>query len=330
MTNFFIGMRHVEDRFLERKSENSFSSDSKSSFFSLVRFVEAAGFTNSKSFQFICRNWRLSSVELASLWKSQGYGTKSSNTFRAQVFNLSSILKTMFSVSSLEDVYLAKDMDKISFIDDVVNAVSMQSDGNEVTFDSLFLRDVVDYIGKVYVDESDYVPSECELELSVLKGLKSERVEELLDETDVTKLAYIKQILNKPVVCKGNTVNVAKVELLRSLKLLKRVTLSQLKKENIPQENIQGNIADDNISLATELVEDVFEHHISDDYSVLAIDDLLTKLEIRSGEQAVGELQSYSKVLRMVSLLLNPATCDKVISELKPEDAKVFLESLKK
>lgn len=325
MTNFFITMRNVESSLEKISNRDKYPDKIRKEFRKLVLFVESGCFVDTVSYKFICRNWRLTSVKLADEWVREGNKVKSPNTFRAQVFHLSNILKGIFLVDSVEDVYLVQDSEAVERVSRNIDALTVYADYNDCTFDKLFLKEVSDYIGNVVVEEEDYSPSECNLELSMLKSLMSGSVDAVLDETDVTKLAYLRQIMNKPVVLHGNKVNDAKIICLSALNLIKAVPLGKLSGSIYSDENTQDSYSDIKSGSITESTDSFSDIGVCEKYGLVTLDVLFSKLEQRAKEDSLPTEQNYKKALKMVSLLLSKETCDKVINELSPDDVKEFL-----
>ena len=276
--NFFKDLKLVEDSVIKKGfvSEVVFSDSEKDLARKVVAFVEAHPFTTSESTSYICKNWRLNSVEITKRWNLEFEKQKSNNTFRSQIVTISGYFRQML-LTSLETDNLyqiftqrnEKDMRDLSLIIDAI--WQRDTDYFEPTFDSLFSQEIVSFCKNISVEDGDFTIEDCEFEIRVLKKLMNSATESVLNNTDVSKVAFIRKLLNEPLTCSTKReVNLNKVKVLRMFKVLNEISFNELENTEVVRDSEKG------LEVIEKVVEKVIVKEVEKEppYSLLTYEKL--------------------------------------------------------
>lgn len=212
MKSFFKELAHVESCVLGDTSYITTSGDRKpysdktvETVEMLIGFVESGNFTKAKCSKFIGKHFRYSPEALTSQWNKEFGADKSQNTMRSQISVTSTVLYKIFGDDFAEQLI----KDEPDGVSSILSCIEI----GELMFDDIFMYDVVDTIEKSY-DKAQYDIAELKNEISVLQGYRRDVWNKQFSRLDMSKLAYIKRVLDKPLVV-DHAVNQTKLGLLK-------------------------------------------------------------------------------------------------------------------
>lgn len=211
--SFFSDLRFIEGAI----HRQTVSDRGEAVFEALVEFVEECGFSQSKAYRFICKNWRLDYGGLEKVWVSEGYKAKNQATFRVQVSCLSAMLYSLFPKFSRELFVtdLGKEVLEEGYME-IESTVSVI--GQSAGFpQELFVSEVLDYPDNLCYG-GDLKAEDCLDTAAKLKPLLKAEVFGYLDGLDINKIKYIISVLQKPLsAARSVGCNTEKVALLKAL-----------------------------------------------------------------------------------------------------------------
>ena len=207
--SFFKVLTSLEEEIVLSGS-SEYSSERKSIIYDIIAFVEGGSITEANIAKFICRNFRLDNKSLLRAYNLSVPYEKmiSTSTLRSYISRLSNELYDIFGLNIYE-IFKENDLEKQRKIKSLLNI----SDLEDLSFKDLFIE-VVDEVASTGLYNSNICLDDCEEELKVLKSLTKMRLRESVSSLDANKLAYIKRILNKPIV-NSKTLNYDKINLLQ-------------------------------------------------------------------------------------------------------------------
>lgn len=334
--NFFKDLKLVEDSVIKKGfvSEVVFSDSEKDLARKVVAFVEAHPFTTSESTSYICKNWRLNSVEITKRWNLEFEKQKSNNTFRSQIVTISGYFRKML-LTSLETDNLyqiftqrnEKDMRDLSLIIDAI--WQRDTDYFEPTFDSLFSQEIVSFCKNVTVEDDDFTIGDCEFEIRVLKKLMNSATESVLNNTDVSKVAFIRKLLNEPLTCSTKKeVNLNKVKVLRMFKVLNEISFNELENTEVVRDSEKG------LEVIEKVVEKVVVKEVEKEppYSLLTYEKLFQMIEdyASTGVDSSRTYEDKRKLWFEVSNILTEEGFKKFLHRFNPADMQKLLSAFEK
>ena len=207
--SFFKVLTSLEEEIVLSGS-SEYSSETKSIIYDIIAFVEGGSITEANIAKFICRNFRLDNKSLLRTYNLSVPYEKmiSTSTLRSYISRLSNELYDIFGLNIYE-IFKENDLEKQRKIKSLLNI----SDLEDLSFKDLFIE-VVDEVASTGLYNSNICLDDCEEELKVLKSLTKMHLRESVSSLDANKLAYIKRILNKPIV-NSKTLNYDKINLLQ-------------------------------------------------------------------------------------------------------------------
>lgn len=201
---FFKFLSSVENE-ISAGVDVPYSRKTRSTVKALISFVESGVYTKSPVDQFIAKNFRCATTELAALWNcTVGNKPKTQNTFRGQISLLNNYILSIFSCS-LEDFEKAFSSNDDDFCDRVVSIIYAFSFEDSIVSTAFsFLDSYVD----VFRTDKVFSLEDCKAELGVLKTLNERNIKELLSSIDMEKLYYILSVCKQPLL-KNESIAVA-------------------------------------------------------------------------------------------------------------------------
>lgn len=181
----------------------------------LIQFVESGELvSSSEASKFICKNFRLDSVEMTKAWNIKYQSDKSNNTFRSQISTLSRKFYKLFG-HDIYTLFAIQDADGLQKIKVKLNALQSV----DISFDDLFFSELSSICrGDGEIASSNLHVEDCNAELEFMRKILKSRFISALGKYDVNKLAYIRYILNTPLVdSKGICINEQKIKMLKAL-----------------------------------------------------------------------------------------------------------------
>ena len=175
----------------------------------LVSLVSSGKYANSDAYKFIGTHFRLSNKDLTSLWNRvfKPSKPKLETTIRVQVSNASKILYKIFGVG-IYDTFIKDDIDALVIIKGICNSLLI---GNK-DFSDLFI-DEVSFLVSDFTADSSYSFDDLKETLYDLKCTSVVNIENIIEGLDRSKVAYIKSVLDKPILNDG-IINQEKVDLI--------------------------------------------------------------------------------------------------------------------
>ena len=267
MRNFFYSVGQLEEKVLKDGTyisegvRKTYSNETKSAVSGIIEYLRGASFTRSKQSAFIARNYSLSTNELVDLWNVDHEPKTSSNTMRGTISVASRSLYAIFGNGVFEEL-LNDDSARI------LSVLAGLGSGSS-SFGSLFSDTAVLYVSHCKSDGAkEYTAEELETEVYVLSGFLRSESDRELAVADRGKLAYIKRVLDRPVLSDGK-LNSVKVALLQSFGLYKND-----KSQSHGQKNIEGYLGIGDVALLANNFNrgrEGVEGSVSDDENVEAI-----------------------------------------------------------
>lgn len=207
--SFFKVLATIEDEIILSES-SEYSDETKSIIYSLIAFVEGGTITEASIAKFICRNFRLDNKSLLRAYNLSVPYEKmiSTSTLRSYISRLSNELYDIFGLNIYE-IFKENNLEKQRKIKSLLNISNLE----DLNFEDLFVN-IVDEKASTGLVNSNICLDDCEEELKVLKLLTKMHLREMLSGLDANKLAYIKRVLNKPIV-NSKTLNYDKISLLQ-------------------------------------------------------------------------------------------------------------------
>lgn len=231
--NFFTEMVSVSKTY----EVGGLSPLATTAFDKLSGYVENAPFTKSKHTKFICKNWRLSSKELISLWERVSGTIKSPNTFRSQVSTASSMLHSIFPSFSM-GIFIDEDNQVLLELISLVDALYEE----ETYPEDIFISEVTNYF-ESSLSEKTFSISECQEEIKALKVLRKSNIFHYLDTIDPEKFKFILSVLSSPLSSnRSRSINNDKFELLKLLSVLDVPTIAEASENLTPEEKKQTKV----------------------------------------------------------------------------------------
>lgn len=188
--SFFSDLRFIEAAISRQKV----SERGEAVFETLVEFVEDCRFTRSKSYKFLCKNWRLDYDSLEKLWAAEGGKAKGKATLRVQASCVSQMLYSLFPTFSRELFVLDMGDDGFLEIETTVSIVGQTSGYPQ----ELFVSELTDYMVSAYY-KGDWKVEDCLDTAAKLKPLLRTDVHSYLDRFDRDQVKYILSILCQPL-----------------------------------------------------------------------------------------------------------------------------------
>lgn len=198
MANFFRELASAEsiilaDPFTEH-DDGIYSAETKAVLSRMIRAVMSGRyFPQSEASRYICQNFRLGASELTKLYNSTHDEPKQTSTFRSQISVASNKLYSLFG-HGIYQKFVSQDLKKLQRLDNIITLAELA----DRSFADLFFDDIT--MG--FIDESykEHALSECAEELTFLNKLMKLRVYDEMKNLDKSKLAYLYQVLNQPLV----------------------------------------------------------------------------------------------------------------------------------
>lgn len=163
----------------------------KAAYNCLVDFIENAKFPATEVEKSICKDWRLSSKEMAA--KSL---KKSESAFRSQIYTLNSKIIGIlgYDVDAINNAFVNED-------DAVLNRISDISTASGVLHQGDFGCSLLDFIPET---AQVYSIDECQDELKLLKAFEKQSLIQLLSGYDLNKLRWLLTQMREPFYIKEN------------------------------------------------------------------------------------------------------------------------------
>lgn len=298
--NFFRQLRDT-CKFVETAKVDVLSNEEKEVFYKLLVFVESGVFSNSDVTKFICKNWRLETPQLTSLWNELKGKSKSSDTMRKQVLIVGNYLSALFDID-LQTCFNGINPERIKSISVKINALSdFCVNCSDKFSETIFPEEVLSYQGS---NSSSADISSCEYELKVLKALTRSNIYNLLDSCDQSKLSYLLECLSNPLIYKEKSareysINESKLDILQKLYCVEDISLSDLVStfENLSIEKIGsdtfrmeyvGNGSDGQVSLEERGLEE---------FNVSPMHDIISELGARGGKINSSSNENFQTLL---------------------------------
>lgn len=210
--NFFRNLAYIE-RAVEGNEPNiqeEYSVETRSAIQRLIAYVEQGSFLGSEAqaSRFICKYWRCSIREMQEEWHKITGKNKSASAFSAQISNMSKELYTLFpEEEAFGEVLLEM---KADYISRTLDALAYDNQSFATLFPTL-----TKYVE--YSDFKNYKVEELEPILKMLRVLCAIKGRlEGMDNTDASKLGFIKLCLDDRIIC-----NPDKIEVLKGIGLVK-------------------------------------------------------------------------------------------------------------
>ena len=303
--NFFRQLRDT-CKFVETNPSSVLSNEEREVFYKLLVFVESGVFSNSDVTKFICKNWRLETPQLTSLWNELKGKSKSSDTMRKQVLVVGNYLSALFDVD-LQTCFDGSNPERIKSINVKINALSdFCVNCSDKFSETIFPEEVSSYQGS---DSSFVDISSCKYELEVLKALTRSNIYNLLDSCDQSKLSYLLQCLSSSLIYKEKSareysINENKLDILQKLYCVEDVSLSDLVStftdssvEKIGSDTFKmeyvGNGSDGQVSLEERGLEE---------FKVSPMSDIIMELGVRSGKVTDSSKLRYDELLKALGV----------------------------
>lgn len=198
MANFFRELASAEsiilaDPFAEH-DDGIYSSETKAVLSRMIRAVMSGRyFPQSEASKYICQNFRLGASELTKLYNSTHDEPKQTSTFRCQISVASERLYTLFG-HGIYQKFISQDLKRLQKLDNIMTLAELA----DRSFNDLFFDDIaMEVIGEPY---KEYGLSECAEELAFLNKLVKIRIYDEMRKLDKSKLAYLYQVLNEPLI----------------------------------------------------------------------------------------------------------------------------------
>lgn len=207
--SFFSDLRFIEAAISRQKV----SERGEAVFETLVEFVEDCRFTRSKSYKFLCKNWRLDYGSLEKLWAAEGGKAKGQATLRVQASCVSQMLYSLFPTFSRELFVLDMGDDGFQEIETTISIVGQTSGYPQ----ELFVSELTDYMVSAYY-KGDWKVEDCLDTAAKLKPLLRTDVHDYLDRLDRDQVKYILSILCQPLFdVRSVQCNTEKLALLKAI-----------------------------------------------------------------------------------------------------------------
>lgn len=189
---------------------DKYSSETKAIVFDVIAFVEGGTITNANIAKFICKNFRLDNKAMLQAYNLSVPSEKaiSTSTLRSYISRLSNELYDVFGLN-IYDIFIKNDLKKQRKIRSLVNISNLR----DLSFKDLFIE-VVDERASTGLVRSDMTIDDCEEELEVLRTLTKNHLRGIISDLDAGKLAYIKRVMNTPLV-NSKSLNYDKIALLQ-------------------------------------------------------------------------------------------------------------------
>lgn len=210
--SFFKILTDIENRVI-LSPESTYSDETKEIVQGVVSFVESGSITDASIAKFICKNFRLDNQSMLRAYNiSVPYDKMiSTSTLRSYISRLSNELYDVFGLNFYE-IFIENDINKQRSIKSTLGITDLE----DLSFKDLFIGAVDDKASRGLICNNITI-DDCEKEIEVLKLLTNSHVEELLSQVDANKLAYLRRVLNRPII-NSKALNYEKVELLQMLK----------------------------------------------------------------------------------------------------------------
>ena len=150
-------------------------------------------FTKSKTSRFICQNYNKTCEDITNLWNRTAKKAKSIKTFNSQISTLSSHLYVMLG-SDCFDIIIQDDSEKMKDVRLRLNLFT-----EDITFTDYPIEMFKYYVSENYSGK-EYTLEECDQEIKMLKTLRRSTLTEYMEKADKDKLAYLKILLNSPLI----------------------------------------------------------------------------------------------------------------------------------
>lgn len=192
------------------KEGSAYSEETKEIVKEIISFVENGSITDANIPKFVCKNFRLDNQALLRAYNlSVPYDKMiSTSTLRSYVSRLSNELYDIFGYD-FDEVFINNDYEKQRKLRSLANISNMEN----LSFQDLFI-DVVDEKASTGLVKDNITLADCEDELKALKKLTRAYAKSIVEGLDASKLAYIKRVLNKPIINSKN-LNYDKIDILR-------------------------------------------------------------------------------------------------------------------
>lgn len=243
-SNFFSDLIYLEDSILKNKvtlsevdTVKDYSIESVSTFFALRNYVLSCAWTTSNSMEFIVKNMRLNSAELAEKYEAETGRQKAEVTFRVQRASASKSLYSIFG-TEFSEALITDNKHEISKLRDYITLLAEGSKDITALFNSHILERFLNLPEIKYT----YSIEECSKELMVLSKFTTEYFETQLSELDLDKVKYIYNILSSSFVLgtDNKSFNKNKANMLSQIKKYSRVQSSNKGRE---QDGVSNNVS---------------------------------------------------------------------------------------
>lgn len=197
-SSFFNELIFLEDTFMgskvERRDDDTikdYSTESVSTFFALRNYVLSCSWSTSNSIEFIVKNIRLNSTELAEKYEAETGKQKAEATFRVQRSNASKALYSIFR-TGFSEVLISDNRNEVLKLKDYI---TLLTEGSK-DICSLFSGYVLERLRSLPEIKETYSVDECSEELMVLSKFTTEYFEAQIGGLDLDKVKYVYNILS--------------------------------------------------------------------------------------------------------------------------------------
>jgi hypothetical protein len=196
--SFFNELIFLEDAFMGSKVEGrddgtikNYSAVSVSTFFALRNYVLSCAWTTSNSMEFIVKNMRLNSAELAQKYETETGKQKAEATFRVQRASASKTLFSLFG-TGFSEALITDNRNEVMKLKDYI---TFFTEGSKHVND-LFNCYILERVRNLPEIKDTYSVDECSKELIVLSKFTTEYFEAQFVGLDMDKVKYIYNILS--------------------------------------------------------------------------------------------------------------------------------------
>ena len=128
------------------KNKDSYDDKTKKVLQNFIAFLQDGSFTNSKSYKFYLKNFRLKNKDLQKRWNADPRRKpKNISTLTSQKSALNGIIEKMFFKSSeISEIFMSQDMDKMNRIQD--NIIVLSDSYNQMDLENIIKPDILDDI----------------------------------------------------------------------------------------------------------------------------------------------------------------------------------------
>lgn len=198
-------------RLMKDGSYDFYSDEAKQLVVDIREWLLKCNFTTSKTSRFICQNYNKTCEVITNLWNKTAKKSKSAKTFNSQISTLSSHLYVMLG----SDCFDAIIQDNHKMMEEVRLRLNLFTE--DITFNDYPIEMFKYYVSDTYSGKT-YTLDECEQEIKMLKTLRRSTLSEYMEKADTDKLAYLKVLLNTPLLNQHTKkLNEQKMELIRRL-----------------------------------------------------------------------------------------------------------------